>query len=339
MHIKNLFVGVICTVSLFLNGCFDRKEKIAIDHNGNTTINTSITGTTEKYPPLFKLPIDDPWKIIKQEIKKNKEGETEIEIISEMDIPYGEILPDRYDFKDEADQGLRFPSTLKIYKKGNRTFYEFTRRYKSRKHNPYEIYYESIDKELEEKILDAGIFSVPENDRIKYLDQFTKAFYASESRFFYDVLGLMVLDNDIGQGARKKMLKTAMNKLQEQFTADRFIQILALIDENKIDAEFSLAKEEVDPLFTSVFKNHVQPDNNSLLKKFTKLLKNERLANDITWVIGPHGFHITLEMPGQIVETNGLPEEDSMGTVAWHFKGSELRDCEYILHAVSVVDN
>jgi len=159
MHIKNLFVGVICTVSLFLNGCFDRKEKIAIDHNGNTTINTSITGTTEKYPPLFKLPIDDPWKIIKQEIKKNKEGETEIEIISEMDIPYGEILPDRYDFKDEADQGLRFPSTLKIYKKGNRTFYEFTRRYKSRKHNPYEIYYESIDKELEEKILDVqGIF-------------------------------------------------------------------------------------------------------------------------------------------------------------------------------------
>ena len=273
MHIKNLFVGLICTFSLFLNGCFEREEKIAIDHNGNTTINTSIKGTTEQYPPLFKLPNNDPWKIIKQEIKKNKEGETEIEIISEISIPYGEMFPDRYDFSDETDQGLRFPSSVKMYKKGDRTFYEFTRRYQSRKHIPYESYYESIDKELEEKILEVGIFNVPEDDRIKYIDQFTTAFYASESRFLYDVLGLMVLDNDIGQGAREKMLKTAMEELHEQFSTDRFLKILALVDENAIDTKFSLAKEEVDPLFTSIFKDYIQPDNNGLLKKFAKFLK------------------------------------------------------------------
>jgi hypothetical protein len=48
---------------------------------------------------------------------------------------------------------------------------------------------------------------------------------------------------------------------------------------------------------------------------------------------------ITLEMPGQIVDTNGIFSEESLGTVSWNFPGSALRDCEYIPHAVSVVDN
>ena len=167
---KKVFIATACIAAMFLSGCFTRTEEITVDENGNSTITTSFEGEEEQYPPVYALPLDDPWEILEREISKTEDGKTKIIVTSRMSVPYSKKLPDRYNFKDETDLDLRFPSDIKITRKGNRTFYEFTRRYQSRKYFPYNFYYEDkIDKKLEEKIFEVGIFNVSKDERTQYL--------------------------------------------------------------------------------------------------------------------------------------------------------------------------
>jgi Ca2+-binding EF-hand superfamily protein len=310
-----------------------------VDEYGNTLIQISFEGDIDRYPPVFELPNGGAWKNIKQEIEDNKEGGKDLKISAEMNVPYGKDLPDRYNLDDTTDQGLRFPTAVKTYKKGSRTFYEFTRRYQSRKYKPYEIYYDDVDKELEGEIFEKGIFNVPQPKRTAYLSQLTPALHLSQLRTFYDVLGIMVLHNDITQDARKQMLKSAEDTIHETFTHDKLLEILARIDEKTITAEMDSITKEMDHIFISTFETHIRPEDGGLLKEFEKLLENERRTRTITDAVGGHEFHILLKMPGQIVVTNGIPVEDSLEAVYWKFPASALNDCEYVLHAVSVADN
>lgn len=336
-HIKTLFIATTCIAAVFLSGCFTRKEEITIDENGNTTITTSFEGEEDQYPPVYALPLKDPWEITKREIKKDENGKTEIMITSRMSIPYGKKLPDRYDFNDKTDLGLRFPSDVKITRKGSRTFYEFTRRYRPRKYLPYHYFYENlIDKKIEEKVLDVGIFNVSEKDRKLYLDQLTRAFLLSEIRVFYDVLGFMVFENDIEPSAREELYKAASEQMHSSFTPDGFKRILA---GNEIDREYAKIKTELDRIFTTLVENHTPSNKAAVVKRFSQLLESERRTNQITEAVNGHDFEVSIKMPGQIVVTNGLLEGTDFGKVIWPFKGSDLDDCEHVLHAISVVDN
>jgi len=339
MHIRKYLAAVICIVSVFSSGCFERKEEITLSENGDTFIRTLFEGDTEQYPPIFELPNDGPWEITDRDIKNNKDGSISLKIEAEMTIPYGETLPGHYNLDDRSGLGLRFPSTVKTYKEGKRTFYEFTRRYQSRKYAPYEILYERIDGKLEEKIFENGIFNVPEKDQIQYLNQLVPAFRLSQLRYIYDALGRMVLHNDISQDLRKKMIESARDEISANFTPDRLKQILARIDDDKTLAkEMDSITREVDQIFISVFKKQTQPMEQELLTEFTRLLKNERDTRAVTDALSGHGFQITLKMPGQIVATNGIFNGESLGTITWEFSASALNDCEYVLHAVSVTD-
>jgi hypothetical protein len=338
MNLKHLCAAMICTTSLFLSGCIERKEELTIDKHGNTKISASFTGDIDQYPPVFDLPNGGAWKNIKQEF--NEDGKKDLDVSAEMNIPYGKALPDRFDLNDHTDQGLRFPSTVKTYKKGTRTFYEFTRRYQPRKHLPYEIFYETVDKELEEEVLKKGIFSVSPMQRDLYIRQLTPAFHSSQLRIIYDVLGNMVLQNDISQDARRQMLLSAGEKVRQAFPQNRLEATLARINKfNEASGEMDQITKEMDQIFLSLFKNQKRPDNAGLLAKFAKLLENDLRTRKITDAIDEHTFIITLKMPGQIVVTNGIFSEESLGTVSWEFRGNALHDCEYVLHAVSIVDN
>ncbi|MBN2319442.1 MAG: hypothetical protein JXR49_10215 [Acidobacteria bacterium] len=339
MNIRNYLLTAICIASVFFSGCFERREEISINENGDIFIRALLGGDAEEAPQISELPNKGSWKINKWETTTNKEGRMELEIDAEMNIPYGESVPDRYNTDDKTDRGLRFPTTIKTYRKGSRTFYEFTRRYQSRKYNPYEIFNESIDGNLEKKIFDEGIFNVSQKEQTQYLNQLIPAFRLSQLRYIYDVLGLMVFNNDMSQDLRTKMMESARDKVDTTFTPDRFKKILARINEETISKEIDLVTKEMDMLFASVFKNHIQTDDGNLLNKFTKLLDNERQTRAMTDNINGHGFEISLTMPGQIVVTNGIFDGESMESVSWKFSGNDLNDCEYVLHAVSVLDN
>ncbi|MBN1570229.1 MAG: hypothetical protein JXA73_20475 [Acidobacteria bacterium] len=338
MNLKYLCAAMICAISLFLSGCIERKEELTIDERGNVSIHTSFSGDIDQYPPVFDLPNGGAWKNIKSEFdKKGKKG---LEASAEMNIPYGRNLPDRYDLNDHSNRGLRFPSTVKRYQKGARTFYEFTRRYQPRKYLPYEIYYETVDKELEEEVFKKGIFSVSPTQRDSYLRQLTPAFHSSQLRIIYDVLGIMVFQNDISQDARRQMLLSAGEKVRQAFPQNRLETTLARVNKsNEVGDEMDEITKEMDQIFISIFKNQIRPDRARLSVKFTQILENERRSRKITDAINEHIFNITLKMPGQIVVTNGIFSEESLGTVSWEFRGSALHDCEYVLHAVSVVEN
>jgi hypothetical protein len=338
MNLKCLCTAMICAASLFLSGCIERKEEITIDKHGNTYISTSFKGDIDQFPPVFDLPNGGTWKNIKQEIMKKENGK-DLKVSAEMNIPYGKDLPDRYDLNDQANQQLRFPSTVKTYKKGSRTFFEFTRRYQPRKYRLYEIYYEKVDKELEDEVMKKGIFNVSQTQRDKYLDQLTPALHLSQLRTVYDVLGTMVLQNDISQEARRQLLLSAGENVRKTVTRNKLETILAHLNkDNDGEDEMDQIIKDIDRVFISILKNQTRPDNGVLSAKLAKLLENERHTRKITDAIGGNSFIITLKMPGQIVDTNGIFSEESLGTVSWDFQGSALRDCEYVLHAISVLD-
>ena len=339
MNIRNYPAAVICIASIFLTGCFERREEITINEKGDTFIHTLFGGDAEQAPQASELPNKGPWKINKWETTTDKDGKTELDIDAEMNIPYGETLPDRYNLDNKNEEGLRFPSAVKSYRKGDRTFYEFTRRYQPRKYNRYEVFYEQVDKKLEEKIFEEGIFNVPLQEQVQYLNQLVPAFRLSQLRYIYDVLGLMVLHDDISQDLRKNIMESARERIGADFTTERFKEILARVDEKTIAGEMDRMAKEVDRIFTLVFREHVQADESGLLHTFTELLDKERRARAVTDNIYGHSFEIALEMPGQIVETNGIFDGESLGTVSWQFSGSDLNDHEYVLRAVSVVDN
>ena len=339
MHIRNYLAAVICMTSVFLTGCFDRKEEITVNENGDTFIHALFGGDAEEAPQASELPNKDSWKINRWETTTDKDGKTELEIDVEMNIPYGETLPDRYNLDDKNDVGLRFPSAVKSYRKGNRTFYEFTRRYQPRKYNRYEVFYEHVDKKLEDRIFEKGIFNVPLQDQVQYLNQLIPAFRLSQLRYIYDVLGLMVLHDDISQNLRKNMMNSARERIGSDFTPERFKEILARVDEKTIAGEMDRITKEVDRIFVSVYREHIEADQIGTLSTFTELIEKERRARAVTDNIYGQTFEITLKMPGQIVVTNGIFDGEALGTVSWQFSGSNLNDCEYVLHAVSVVDN
>lgn len=337
MQLKCLGMALIGVTSVMLSGCIERKEELTIDTHGNVAIHTAFYGDLDAYPPVFDLPNGGAWKNIKREFDK---GEKDLSVTADMDVPYGRKLPDRYDLNDRSGQGLRFPSTVKTYRKGSRTFYEFTRRYQPRKHLRYEIYYEAVDKELEAGIFKKGIFNVPAAQRDTYLRQLTPAFHASQLRMLYDVLGVMVLQQDITQDARREMLASAGYRVRQAFPQSRLETILARVNRlNEASGEMAQVTKEMDQIFLSVFNGKIRGHNAMLLAKFTRLLKDDRRARSITEALNEHVFKIKLKMPGQIVETNGIFSEESLGMVSWEFQGSSLHDGEYILRALSVVDN
>ena len=339
MHIRNFLSVAVCIGSIIFSGCFERREEITINEKGNTFIHTLFGGDAEEAPQASELPNKGPWKINKWETTTDKEGKTELDIDAEMNIPYGETLPDRYNLDNKNEEGLRFPSAVKSYRKGDRTFYEFTRRYQPRKYNRYEVFYEQVDKNLEEKIFEKGIFNAPLQEQVQYLNQLVPAFRLSQLRYIYDVLGLMVFNGDISQDLRKNIIDSARERIGADFTPERFKEILARVDEKTIAGEMDRMAKEVDRIFTSVFREHVQADESGLLHTFTELLDKERRARTVTDNIYGQSFEIALKMPGQIIVSNGIFDGEALGTVSWQFSGSDLNDREYVLHAVSVADN
>ena len=231
---------------------------------------------------MSELPNKGSWKINKWETTTDKDGETELEIDAEMNIPYGETLPDRYNLENKNDMGLRFPSAVESYRKGNRTFYEFTRRYQPRKYNRYELFYERVDKKLEDKIFEKGIFNVPLEDQVQYLNQLIPAFCLSQLRYIYDALGLMVLHDDISQYLRKNMMNSARERIGADLTPERFKEFLARVDEKTIAGEMDRITKEVDRIFISVYKEHIEADESGSLSTFTELLEAGRQGRTLS---------------------------------------------------------
>lgn len=227
---RNWFMsGVLITIPLLCMSCLERYEEITVAEDGTVTIVATFDGDRDNFAPPIALPSAPEWEIIEQKTDTTKEGDVEIELKARKVIPYKHDLPYSYASSDKPnyDINLQFPTEVEIIREGDRTIYEFKRTYVAREYAALNLSTSrSWDQELEDHIIENGIFNVSERDRDEYLDQFSAAFAYYQWRFIDMAAGELVGTEKMTLETYKKIVAHVWNYLQDEITPIRMLGIL-----------------------------------------------------------------------------------------------------------------
>ncbi|UCD62849.1 MAG: hypothetical protein JSW34_08770 [Candidatus Zixiibacteriota bacterium] len=339
--LRRTYLAIGLMMPLLCVSCFDRHETITVDKDGTTTIVAEFSGKASAFPYPVALPSEPEWTILEDRRDTLASGEEEIRLKAQIIVPYGEFLPEMFAGPDTPyrEVNLQFPAEVKLYREGNRTYYEFKRTYVGRRHRCYDVSESFLwDHELENRVLEAGIFEVSEEDRTGYLEQFAGAFAYKQWRVLWEALGRMFLSGDLSLDAKNNIESTAWQHLENTVTPVRLLGMLGN-DEDSLAVRFGELEDEVRRAFTSIFSSELGPDQPELLQKFHRRLDMVNKASDVTGALDGHNFVVELNLPGVVVDASGYIDPDSPGKVEWHFDGKALHDGDLSLYAVSVVEN
>ena len=328
---------MILSLLLAINGCLVREEIITIDEKGNGAINFEIDGEIDNANPTFALPSDKNWAIEKNSIKPGKGDQYKVDFKATKAIPAGNDWPSTFADENTNKVYLDFPTATRIYKKGNRTFYEFNRRYLARKNYHAEtIYNDENDQKLEAKVYDLGLFNVTAQERDSYLNNLAYKLAYRNWHLFVDVLGVLLKEGKISIADKRELQKAAQPVLEKVFDSKIILDVLS--DENKIAHGLGFLDNSSDAAFEKLMSDKYE-SNQALIDQFKKYLADQRLAYKITGELSAQQFSIQLNMPGEIVETSGAIDPETPNKIYWIFKGEDLFDREISLYALSVVEN
>lgn len=331
---------------LMLTGCVEREETITVHPDGSTTIRAQITGTRSDFRAPLAWPSAPTWTIIEDHVDTaGKPDSATLKRTAEITIPAGMIIPQSYaePLSPGYDMSLHFPTEVKHWTENGRDYYEFKRTYRARRFGCYnlvgsKIFNEEVwDQDLEDRVLDKGIFNVSEEDRDKYLDQFGTTFGYMQWRFLWQALGDLrhqgVLDNE----ARSEIESAAGAYLDTTLAPDRLLA--ALKQKEDPDSVLTDLTATIRNRFRHLVHDQTGPDNAALMSAF--MAAQDRVLRDfaITEALGGQSFSVDLELPGEVIDANGLVDPDHPGGVHWEFDGNALHDVDLPLYALSVVDH
>jgi hypothetical protein len=245
---KNVLAwGLIALLPFVGISCLEREEEITVAEDGTVTIVASFDGNASDFAPPVVLPSEPDWEIIEQGTDTTKEGQVRIKLEAQKTIPYKQHLPSSYISTDKPnyDINLQFPTEINIVHEDNRTIYEFKRTYAARDYASFNLSTSPWwDQELEDSVIENGIFNVSEQERNDYLEQFSVAFACYHWRFVDMTLGELALAGKISPATYSKIDKHVWNYLQDQVTPVRMLGILGK-DEDDIDDALEGLQEEV----------------------------------------------------------------------------------------------
>ena len=335
---KNVLLFLLIPILLLSIGCLNWEEEITIDKVGNAVIKVKFEGSTRNPEMLVALPSSSEWTITENSKHKKDNGEYKIKYKAEKNIKYGTKLPESFAGKsDKFGNQMQFPTNFKVWKEGKRTYYEFERTYKGRSHREFNFLADTgIDRELENRIIENGIFNVSEADRQKYLNQLKEAYQYSNYKMFFNVLGEITLNDKISFAQRKEILQIGIKNLENLITDERLIALLNKEDAT-LEIEYNKLKDEILKSLSKAFVEIVG-DNNKLGQLYKQMFDEVYNNIQITDELNPHEFLLVVNFPGEVIISNGLIDIEEPNTVGWMFKGNELHDCDMSFYALSVVE-
>lgn len=343
MSAKYLMPSVVilaCTALLMTAGCLDRTEEIVVDEQGNAKIRVEIKGDAADFAAPMALPSEPDWNITKHEIDSSKADKIKVEFCAERTILYGSAMPSSFLSGPPSPErlNLEFPTSLRVWEEGDRTFYVFRRKYESRMHRGFDLSESQYwDKKLEERVIKNGIFKVSEQDRNEFLDQFVLGFAYYNYRFLWTVLGNMVRQDIVSIEQKLTIEERAAGYLEGKVTP---VTVLGLLgkDDDSIDVALEMLKGELRSTFDRIVRDVVGAENLSVISIYSRLWNEETARHDLTERFNGQNFAVKLTLPGTIIETNGYIDLEKSNTVEWQFSGEDFHDAELMMHALSVVD-
>ncbi len=247
--------GLIVLLPFAGISCLEREEEITVAEDGTVSIVASFDGDASDFGPPVALPSEPDWEIIEQRTDTTEEGKVRIKLEAQKTIPYGQDLPYSYvsTGKPNYDIDVQFPTEIHVVREGNRTIYEFKRTYVARDYASFNLSASRFwDQELEDRVIENGIFEVSEQDRNDYLEQFTAAFAYHHWRFIDMTVGELVLAGKVSPATYLKISEHVWNYLQDQVTPVRMLGILGKDEEDINDALAGLQGEVRQNILTIV---------------------------------------------------------------------------------------
>ena len=338
---NTIFAFTLTLIVLLTSSCMERTETITVNEDGSTLFRLEFSGDYAEFQPPATVPSPPIWTILKQEIDSSDSDNILMEMEAEVTVPFGQALPETFALSDTGNfnVNLRFPGELKIWREGNLTFYQFRREYQGRKFRCYNLSEEpGWDHELEERVAEKGIFKVSEQDRTDYLDQLITSFGYLHWRMFSETLGYMVRTGEISILTKTSVENKAYNHLEATITPEMVLAILGK-NEEAIEKEVEDLERQVNRQLRQILSDELGKDNLDKLKIFDSWVADLKADYELTEMLGEDEFSITLNLPGTIINSNGLYDLQEPGSVEWHFNGQDFHDSNLILYALSAIEN
>ena len=342
--LTRILLVMVALLTLVCVSCIERSEEITVDEDGNATIIAKFDGNADDLRRLA-LPSEPEWTILRNVVDSNDADNATMKLEAELVVPYGTPLPETFAKPDAANRetALQFPTELKRWTENGRTYYEFKRTYMARAYSPYDITDYLIplgawDQELEERVLEKGIFDVSEEDRANYLEQFALAYGYLHWRFMWETTAELYRRGRISVDTKENVETWAAEYVEAAVTPVRTLGILGK-DDDSIGVALDRLGDELQSKFIEYFAITVGENQADVQQEFIDLFRLNTRTFDVTEALGAHQFAISLELPGTIVRTNGIIDPNKPSTVEWYFKGGDLHDKNIPLHALSVVEN
>lgn len=340
IYSPNAFCLVISlTLSLFA-GCLEVNEEIHVSESGEARLVIIFEGNQDEFSSVVALPSEADWQIDTLEVENPDKEEPEMKLRAERVVKPGGEFPSTFANPNDplADKQLQFPTELKVWNDGNRTFYEFKRTYLSRRH--YRFVggdNDQINEDLEKRVLEQGIFNVPEQDRAQYLTSLSRQFRLQMISMYEEAMGEMIFSGRLEADLLDPISLQAKQMLEEMLTSETVLSIVSLPDDS-VGIALDALKTEIEKRFIAALKERAAGAN-EIAGELRAALARINLEWEITEKLDNDLFFIVVYLPGTLIKTNGKTNPDYLGSAEWEFEGKDLHDRSIPLYALSVVEH
>ncbi|MBE0565330.1 MAG: hypothetical protein IH621_05170 [Krumholzibacteria bacterium] len=328
-----LLVPVLAGV---LSGCLQYDERIRVAADGAVDLEVMITGPVASYGPAAGVPGAPGWLVEVLSVDNTGKDQPERHLRCRRAVAPGDALPSGYVDPAAAEGAahLRFPTGLRTWTTGGRTFYEFRRTYEARRFRRFANAPLTPDqKQLEERILEVGIFAVGAADREAYLGVLRQQLEEDMATRVTEAAGALAADGVLPVAAIDGLCAAGRGFTARTVPVERLLEMLEMDDD-------SMARALAD--YNIGLRDALAAAAEGLAAGAGPRLRAELAALDRAWDITLHlgndSFKVQLDLPGRVIRTNGLSRPDQPGQVTWEFNGKDLQDRDLPLQAVSVVE-
>ncbi len=342
MHIKavsSMILIIGCAV--VLTGCLERKENLKIAPDGS--MNWQVALETDSLDELYNgdaVPrLAGGW-IVQEKTEKDNDGKEKFTLHAEASFKRNSALPSSFALRGSADESvvLQFPTTVKIQKRSDGTYYQFNRVYHARPFAEVDFIQQKLVKDpLKEIGTEQSKWS--DDDRMKVVK--TLAAFEVEKLLLFGRAaykqgapdspqdGWLAVRDDMHAFLNQMDYGTLANLLQpkKQQEDDEKNQLAVQAEARK----FQLAAEER-------FKNDLKTFAGLDASKVDAVMSQYDLRKkeyEVTEDLNDDNFDMEVQMPGEIIASNADSVDGN--TARWGFKGEEFHDREIELMVTSRV--
>ncbi len=330
-------VAVGAFAALAAGGCLERRETIVVGADGGVTVKIRYEGSKEDLATLDALPSEKSGWTVSRGVHKDKDDEEKHFLTAERSFRPGAALPRSFAADEDPDRSLYtdFPTTLRIERRADGTYYHFARVYAPRRWAYVQFWEAQATDDEVKKLAEKKAEELTREERVRLMKAFGDMEAMRQVELAQSAAAALgdALPQDLWLRARRAALDVYENLDYDALAAE-----LETLDGEARDRR---TEEEAARLLERCRGAMMQALNEGgcrgeCVPAFERALDRAKREYDITAQVGGHAFRIAVQMPGETGAHNADKIDDHRAAV-WEFSGEAFRDRSYELRVTSRV--